>query len=567
VLAGRSEYQSGVVSIDGEVVTPKLMKKLKKRVAYVRQSDLFFGHLTVRDQLTYTALLRLPSTVPKSRKLTEVDRIINRLRLQKCADSPIYMISGGERKRVNIGTELLTDPAIIMLDEPTSGLDSTSAVALMKILETLAHTEGKTILTSIHQPSSAVFASFNKLMLLADGNVVYYGTPQASLAYAARLNFACPSGYNAADHWMDLLVVDSAVVPANNDLKNEEVNNDIDSRALTEVRTSPKSVLLQSWDKNAQATEIDAQVKADHFKNEGSAKLHDAWTEESSFNSSWWTQFTVLVHRSMKNSRSAIFTTMNLVKSALIGLMAGLLWFQMPYTEATVFDRSSYYFFTMTFWVFDAMFTAFMAFPQERSIMLKERASGSYHLSAYFLAKTTSEAPTRMILPFIYMIVSYWLAGVNFNFAIFLGSTICTLLSVLAGESIGLLVGTAVFDIEKGMVVMTVTSLVLMVSGGFFVQNLPYWLRWIKFISPFKYAYDSSVQLVFNRPVPCDGSAVLEVCGASTSGFASASEVIDYLGVQGSVGFNVGMLIAFFLVARLLSFTSLRAKKALERES
>jgi len=258
---------------------------------------------------------------------------------------------------------------------------------------------------------------------------------------------------------------------------------------------------------------------------------------------------------------------MNLVKSALIGLMAGLLWFQMPYTEATVFDRSSYYFFTMTFWVFDAMFTAFMAFPQERSIMLKERASGSYHLSAYFLAKTTSEAPTRMILPFIYMIVSYWLAGVNFNFAIFLGSTICTLLSVLAGESIGLLVGTAVFDIEKGMVVMTVTSLVLMVSGGFFVQNLPYWLRWIKFISPFKYAYDSSVQLVFNRPVPCDGSAVLEVCGASTSGFASASEVIDYLGVQGSVGFNVGMLIAFFLVARLLSFTSLRAKKALERES
>ena len=567
MLAGRSEYQSGVVSIDGEVVTPKLMKKLKKRVAYVRQSDLFFGHLTVRDQLTYTALLRLPSTVPKSRKLTEVDRIINRLRLQKCADSPIYMISGGERKRVNIGTELLTDPAIIMLDEPTSGLDSTSAVALMKILETLAHTEGKTILTSIHQPSSAVFASFNKLMLLADGNVVYYGTPQASLAYAARLNFACPSGYNAADHWMDLLVVDSAVVPANNDLKNEEVNNDIDSRALTEVRTSPKSVLLQSWDKNAQATEIDAQVKADHFKNEGSAKLHDAWTEESSFNSSWWTQFTVLVHRSMKNSRSAIFTTMNLVKSALIGLMAGLLWFQMPYTEATVFDRSSYYFFTMTFWVFDAMFTAFMAFPQERSIMLKERASGSYHLSAYFLAKTTSEAPTRMILPFIYMIVSYWLAGVNFNFAIFLGSTICTLLSVLAGESIGLLVGTAVFDIEKGMVVMTVTSLVLMVSGGFFVQNLPYWLRWIKFISPFKYAYDSSVQLVFNRPVPCDGSAVLEVCGASTSGFASASEVIDYLGVQGSVGFNVGMLIAFFLVARLLSFTSLRAKKALERES
>jgi ABC-type multidrug transport system ATPase subunit len=551
------------------------MKKLKKRVAYVKQSDLFFGHLTVRDQLTYTALLRLPSTISKSRKLTEVDRIINRLRLTKVAESPIFMISGGERKRVNIGTELLTDPAVIMLDEPTSGLDSTSAVALMKILGTLAHNEGKTIITSIHQPSSAVFASFNKLMLLADGNAVYYGTPQKSLSYLTDLNFACPSGYNAADHWMDLLVVDSAVARPDEDDFQDDGNDDVavapglqhrKRRLLSQVGKSSKAALIEAWDRDAQASDVDNQVRADQEKNEGGQKAHETWSEES-FNSTWWTQFTVLVHRSLKNSRSAIFTTLNLIKSGVIGLMAGLLWFQLPYTEATVFDRSSYYFFTMTYWVFDAMFTAFMAFPQERSIMLKERASGSYHLSAYFLAKTTSEAPARMVLPFIYMIVSYWLAGVNYNFLIFLGSTVCTLLSVLAGESIGLLVGTTVFDMEKGMVVMTVTSLALMVVGGFFVQNLPAWLQWLRFLSPFKYAYDSSVQLVFNRPTPCDGSAVLAVCSGRDEGFASPEEVIAHLRVQGSVGFNVGLLLAFFVVARFFSFMALRTKKAGEREA
>ena len=121
------------------------MKKLKKKVAYVKQSDLFFGHLTVRDQLTYTAFLRLPSSWPKVKKVAEVDRIIKQLRLNKCSDTPIHQISGGEKKRVNIGSELLTDPAIILLDEPTSGLDSTSAVALMSILHTLARDEGKTI--------------------------------------------------------------------------------------------------------------------------------------------------------------------------------------------------------------------------------------------------------------------------------------------------------------------------------------------------------------------------------------------------------------------------------------
>jgi len=122
-----------------------VMKKLKKKVAYVKQSDLFFGHLTVRDQLTYTAFLRLPSSWPKVQKIAEVDRIIKQLRLNKCADTPIHQISGGEKKRVNIGSELLTDPAIILLDEPSSGLDSTSAVALMSILHTLARDEGKTI--------------------------------------------------------------------------------------------------------------------------------------------------------------------------------------------------------------------------------------------------------------------------------------------------------------------------------------------------------------------------------------------------------------------------------------
>lgn len=152
VLSGRSSYDGGSITLDGEIVTDKVMKKLKKRVAYVKQSDLFFGHLTVRDQLVYTAFLRLPNAWSKAQKIGEVDRIIRQasndlqrvcwpsqfiqqllicklfahlvneqLRLEKCQHSPINMISGGEKKRVNIGSELLTDPSIIILDEPTSG--------------------------------------------------------------------------------------------------------------------------------------------------------------------------------------------------------------------------------------------------------------------------------------------------------------------------------------------------------------------------------------------------------------------------------------------------------------
>jgi len=596
VLSGRSAYDSGIITLDGEIVTDRVMKKMKKRVAYVKQSDLFFGHLTVRDQLTYTALLRLPSSWAKARKVAEVDRIIQQLRLQKCADTPIFMISGGEKKRVNIGSELLTDPAIILLDEPTSGLDSTSAVALMRILYSLAREEGKTIVTSIHQPSSAVFFAFDKLMLLADGNVVYFGTPRGSLEHVNRLGLECPAGYNAADHHMDLLVVDSAI-DDENDLdtgiaeEDEFRQNSADTtttglrhrkKKKSSVGITTKQKLIDSWDANASAKSIEkedaeerAQFAGDTGGTTGSSKggnlrshlsrRQNTVMNEKSFNSTWWTQYTVLVHRSMKNSRSAIFTTLNLVKAGLIGFMCGLLWFQMPYTETTVFDRSSYYFFTMTFWVFDAMFTAYMSFPLERAIIFKERSSGSYHLSAYFMAKTTSEAPARLALPSIYMVISYWMSGVNNNFGIFLASTMCTLLSVLAGESIGLFMGAAILDMEKGMVVMTVVALSLMVVGGFFVRNVPAWILWMGYLSPFKYSYNSSVQLVFDRPVPCDGSGLLSVCNDPNTEFATERDVLDFLGVEFSAGTNAALLLVMFVVVRIMAFFALKSKKADER--
>ena len=268
---------------------------------------------------------------------------------------------------MNIGSELLTDPAIILLDEPTSGLDSTSAVALMRILESLAREEGKTIITSIHQPSSAVFFGFDKLILLADGNVVYFGTPQGSLEHVKHLGLECPSGYNAADHHMDLLVVDSAIDEEFDGQEDTFTENDSRQNGNGLVRrvrggngprqsiggTTTKQKLINSWDQEDAARQIEEEVKCLYGSSGGRriSRQQSVIMTEKSFNTTWWTQYTVLVHRSMKNSRSAIFTRLNLIKAGAIGLMCGLLWFQMPYTESTVFDRSSYYFFTMTFWV------------------------------------------------------------------------------------------------------------------------------------------------------------------------------------------------------------------------
>lgn len=125
--------------------------------------------------------------------------------------------------------------------------------------------------------------------------------------------------------------------------------------------------------------------------------------------------------------------------------------------------------------------------------------------------------------------------------------------------------GAAVLDLEKGMVIMTVTALSLMVVGGFFVRNVPSWLLWLGYLSPFKYSYNSSVQLIFDKPVPCDGSGVLISCNGGSEGYATETEVLDFLGVQFTAGQNAALLLAMFIVIRIMAFFALKSKKPEER--
>jgi len=114
-------------------------------------------------------------------------------------------LSGGEKKRTAIGVELISDPQLILLDEPTSGLDSFMAKSICKILRNLARNEGKTIISTLHQPSSEAYSYFDRLILMTDGNIVYQGTAIESPSYFAGLGIQFPPFCNPADLYMEIL--------------------------------------------------------------------------------------------------------------------------------------------------------------------------------------------------------------------------------------------------------------------------------------------------------------------------------------------------------------------------
>ncbi|MCL7048350.1 hypothetical protein MKW94_026511 [Papaver nudicaule] len=181
---------------------------MKRNTGFVTQDDVLYPHLTVTETLVFTALLRLPNTLTKEEKAMHAEAVITQLGLTKCKNniiggSLLRGVSGGERKRVSVGQEMLINPSLLFLDEPTSGLDSTTAQRIVSTLWELAK-GGRTIVMTIHQPSSRLFYMFHKVLLLSDGNPLYFGKGSEVMDYFSSIGYAPMVAMNPSDFLLDL---------------------------------------------------------------------------------------------------------------------------------------------------------------------------------------------------------------------------------------------------------------------------------------------------------------------------------------------------------------------------
>jgi ATP-binding cassette, subfamily G (WHITE), member 2 len=187
------------------------MMKLRNKIVNahkLNQDDVLYPNLTVTETLLYTALLRLPDSISRKEKAAIAEGVVSELGLTACRHSIIGNsekrgVSGGERKRVSIGQELLINPSLLFLDEPTSGLDSTTAGKIVLTLLSLTK-RGCTVVMSIHQPSSWMFYIFHKVLLLSDGNPLYFGKASCAMEYFASVGYAPSVPMNPCDFLLDI---------------------------------------------------------------------------------------------------------------------------------------------------------------------------------------------------------------------------------------------------------------------------------------------------------------------------------------------------------------------------
>ena len=547
ILGGRTPKGATISSGDGGGVLfngDPLTKGAKRQLGFVLQDDLLYESLTVYETLYFAAMLRLPKTMSSAQKKARVDEVIAALGLTKCRDTIIggffrRGVSGGERKRVSVGHELLINPSVLLLDEPTSGLDSTTAMRLVTTLRSLA-AGGRAVATTIHQPSSRLFQLLDKLLLLSEGHAIYYGRASLAADWFARLGYKMPYGVNAADFLLDVASGDVVASSGDGDGGEGKAEGSASSpplsgeasrlflieayerfaalhghrhdgfaasvdiggeggadggsqgyeammKAAAEARRRSLSTSLSASGNGGvgpvavgmmEAVDLDGSSRsirpgssaaaAAAAAANGNANGAAATTALSSslatvkaartaaslsgnkrerksdrWGASYWTQISVLFARAVKTRRFEALSLQDFLQFIIVGVLSGLFWWQIGRnkTVAAAGNANGLLFFEMLFLSFRSMFAALFTFPNEYKMMLKERASGMYRLSAFYFARSASDIPMEVTVPSVFIIIIYFMAGLRLEAWAFFANWDAVMLVLLVAQSFGLLIG------------------------------------------------------------------------------------------------------------------------------
>ena len=247
-LCGRAYYGEvqGDVFINGKQAD---VESFTDSIGFVPQDDIVFAELTVRENLIFSGRFRLPRGTPVSTIEDLADSVLVNLGLSRKADSIVgdvtrRGVSGGEKKRVNIGLELMAKPSALFLDEPTSGLDASSALLVMMSLRQLVEKEGVTICSVIHQPRKFIFDLFHSVLLLGvGGRMVYHGPVDDALTYFSALGYQLPPGESVADWLIDISTGREAVQHLVRNDYSRESKESRDEENVRQLRRKPSTGL------------------------------------------------------------------------------------------------------------------------------------------------------------------------------------------------------------------------------------------------------------------------------------------------------------------------------------
>ncbi|KAL9655360.1 hypothetical protein ABK040_011201 [Willaertia magna] len=528
VLSQRTKASNGQVLVNGMPVNNKFFSLS----SFVQQDDVLMGNLTVRETLRYAALLTLPSSMSLKEKMERVDNVMKDLNLIKAADTIVGEpgitkgISGGERKRLSIAIELLTEPSVLFLDEPTTGCDSKTSLNIIRTLVALAK-KGNAIVLTIHQPRADIFQMFDKLLLLSRGRIAYYGKANEAYNYFSNLGYMCPEDFSIADYVIDLVS------------ENPSLNSSEKAKRQENLRIES---VLNSYQHKKEIIDLDG--------------YDQSLKGFSKFKNNWISQFFVLFLRSLLDLiRDTQLTFTKLIQYISMALMVGLVFIRLEYAQSDVQNRIGVLFFILLNAFIGSGFSSLSFLEKLRPTILRERASRVYPVSSMYFAQFFVEVPAHFIYSILFGSIAYFLVNLNPSVDRFLMFLLILIVNGFTGQSFGNLLSYVTPSFQVASSIFPIITTVLMLFGGFYksLGTLPSYSVWLYWISPYHYGFEALILNEFKgRVFECP--PLPSKCFYPTGDFVI--ENLEMNNVFSNVWIDIAMMLAVSLGCRIISFAA-----------
>ncbi|KAL0449842.1 UNVERIFIED_CONTAM: ABC transporter G family member 5 [Sesamum latifolium] len=538
ILAGKLTPQSASIYVNQKPLDKARFKKLS---GYVTQKDTLFPLLTVEETLRFSAKLRLSLQEPELS--SRVKSLMQELGLSHVAgarvgDDRVRGISGGERRRVSIGVEVIHEPKVLILDEPTSGLDSTSALQIIDMLNSMAETRGRTIILSIHQPGFRIVKLFNSILLLANGSVLHHGSVDLLSVNLTMMGLELPLHVNVVEFAIESIeTIQQHQVP----LQQETLSSN--KRVLEEgLSTTGRFTLQQLFQQSKVIDEESIDVGID---------LHRG------FANSRFRETMILTHRFWKNIyRTKELFTCRTISMLVSGIVLGSIFYHLRDNLVGAEERVGLFAFILTF-LLSSTTEALPIFLQEREILMKETSSGSYRVSSYAIANGLVYLPFLLILAVLFSLPVYWLVGLNRSFMAFAHFLLLIWLILYTANSVVVCFSALVPNFIIGNSVISAVMGSFFLFSGYFISKhgIPkYWI-FVHYISLFKYPFEGFLINEFSNSSKCL-DFMFGTC------IVSGEDVLreEGYGDQQSRWRNYVIMVCFILVYRFISYLILRYK-------
>jgi ABC transport system ATP-binding/permease protein len=472
-ICGQTEPTNGSILLNGQSLYNNL-EMLRGYVAYIPQDDAFDEHLTILENLDYAAAVRSPHLSEKDR-LRRIDSKLIELGLSERRDSVVgssvkKFLSGGERKRLNIGLDMISSADVYLFDEPTSGLSSKDSEHVIEIIKSLSH--NKIVLVTIHTPTSKIFQMFNKAVLVdKGGRLVFFGTPQETLQYFASAEQeqhfgtelgGCPAcGTTRPEFIFDVL--ETPLRDLSGDIIYEENSR---GQLVPARRYSP-----DYWRDKYESFRLIQEMRQISLKQEPQTALPPPsqkkeptrWHDE-------WVRFTTILKRafvSKLRNRTNVWTT---IFEAPI--LAALIGFVLRYAENSEYDFASafhiptYLFLALVVAMFLGLTNSCDDIIRDRAILERER-NLNVHLPYYVLSKFLALSLFAMVQSVLFLLIGdaiLEIRGMFWPYLWFMGTT------SIAGVAGGLLISSLVSDAKTAANIVPLVLIPQIILGGALIK-------------------------------------------------------------------------------------------------